>query len=231
MSPSRLHRHCPRDPRRLLRLHLRRHHRHLPTKRSVELLRVSRRNAVATQRANGRKREKRLFRARRLRRRGIHRGRRHQRGMCRRSRRRRRELRQQRPTRAIWAFRARRPRPRPTATASSERIMSWRRASRIRGRSTASGLRTMWPMRRAGLSALPCCLIALRAIWQWRDNTEQRRRVNSTTERNAPARQHSKLRRRPTRAPCCGVDKRNWPSEIQRERSRTRFPSRRPSWR
>ena len=215
---SRPHRRCPRGPRRLLRLHLRRHHRHLPTKRSVELLRVSRRNAVATQRANDRKREKRPLRARRPRRRGRPLDR-HQRGMCRRARRRRRELRQQCPTHVTWAFRARRRRPRPTATASSERTMSWRRGSRIRGRWIASGLRTMWPMRREDLFALPCCPTEPRAIWRWRDNTGPPRDGYATTGRYATAHLLSRPRRRHTRALCCAAAKRSWLSEIRRVRS------------
>ena len=66
----------------------------------------------------------------------------------------RRELLQQRPTRATWAFRVW-PRPRPTATASSERIMSWRRASRIRVRpppGAADDVADATP-------AVPCCTL------------------------------------------------------------------------
>ena len=179
--------------------------------------------------------------------------------MCRRGRRHHRELRQQRPTRATWAFRARRPRPRPTATASSERTMSWRRASRIRVRSTASGLRMMWPTRRAGRSALPCCRTERRAIWRWRDNTGPPRDGYATTGRYATAHSLLRPRRRPTRVRCFVAAKLSSPSEIRRVRScveikharptpstrrrprnwlistqvrsRTRFPSKRPSWR
>ena len=179
-------------------------------------------------RETGKKQEMRPFRARRLRRRGRPLDRHHQRGMCRRGRRRRRGLRQQCPTRATWAFRARRPRPKPTATANSERTMSWRRASRIRGRSTASGLRTMSPTRRAGRSALPCCRTERRAIWRWRDNTGPPRDGYATTGRYATARQHLRPRRRPTRVPCCGVGRRSWPSEIRRVRSCVEIKSRAP---
>ena len=216
---SRPHRRCPRGPRRPLRPRLRHRRRYLPTKSHAELLRASRRNAVATQRANGKKRKKQPLRARHLRRRGIHRDRRHQHGMCRRGRRPGRELRQQCPTHVTWAFQARRRRPRPTATASSERIMSWRRASRIRVRSTASGLLTMWPMRREDLFALPCCRTERRAIWRWRDNTGPPRDGYATTGRYATAHLLSRPRRRHTRALCCAAAKRSWLSEIRRVRS------------